>query len=198
MAGGKGRLLEGLGLHVAPEREEVPRASPWRRQHARASPVPATTPLFSRVVTSASGKMRMWASRGGKAQCREHQTVRGSSKGQRKRDARAWDGKREMRGGGSAGGHSGVRGVLHQLFLDPSWRALPGVPSLLWVPTASEQRPHRLSFSSPSASEAKTGRKGRRGVRLSGVARRNRCSQVFWRGREAGCRRRASQNGLSS
>jgi len=68
MAGGTSRLLEGLGLHLAPEREEVLRASPWRRQHARASPVPAATPLSSRVVTSAAGKMRKWASRGGKAQ----------------------------------------------------------------------------------------------------------------------------------
>ena len=66
MAGGKGRLLEGLGLHLAPEREEERRESPWRRQHARASPVPATTPRFSRVVTSASGKMRMWQAGGTK------------------------------------------------------------------------------------------------------------------------------------
>jgi len=55
MAGGEGRLQEGVGLRFAPEREKVPMASPWRRQHARASSVPATTPLFSRVVTSASG-----------------------------------------------------------------------------------------------------------------------------------------------
>jgi len=116
MAGGTSRLLEGLGLHLAPEREEVLRASPSRRQHARASPVPAATPLSSTVVTSAAGKMRMWASRGGKAQFREHQTVRGSSKGQRKRDARAWDGKREVRGGRSGGDTAGSEGSYISCF----------------------------------------------------------------------------------
>ena len=55
MAVGEGRLLEGVGLRFAPDREEVPMANPWRGQHARASSVPATTPLFNRVVTSASG-----------------------------------------------------------------------------------------------------------------------------------------------
>jgi len=59
MAGGEGRFLEGVGLRFAPEREEVPMAGPWRRQHARASSVPATTPLFSRVVTSASWNAHM-------------------------------------------------------------------------------------------------------------------------------------------
>jgi len=116
MAGGKGRLLEGLGLHLAPEREEVRSVSPWRRQHARASPVPATTPLFCRVVTSASGKMRMWAIRCGRALCREHQTALGSSKGQRERDARVWDGKRKVRGGGSGGDTAGSEGSYTSCF----------------------------------------------------------------------------------
>jgi len=84
-------------------------------------------------------------------------------------------------------GHSEVRGVLHQLFLDCARRPPLGVLSLLWMPTASEERPYSLSFSSPSESEAKTSRKGRRGVQLSGVARRNRCLQVFRRAGEGGC-----------
>ena len=54
MAGGGGRPLAGFGLFFAPQREEVSGESPWRRQHARASPVPATTPPFRTVVTSAS------------------------------------------------------------------------------------------------------------------------------------------------
>ena len=54
-AGGGGGLPESDGLRFAPEKEEVPMASPWRRQHARASSVPFTTPFFSRVVTRASG-----------------------------------------------------------------------------------------------------------------------------------------------
>ena len=195
MAGGEGRLLEGVGLRFAPEREEVPMANPWRRQHARASSVPATTPLFSRVVTSASGNAYV-GKQGGQSAVPEAPNCTKIAEGSERN--RCEDGQRKVTGGRGGGrGHGGVRGVLHQLFLDFSWRPPLGVLSLLWVPTASEERPRSLSCSSPSASEAKTGKKGRRGVRLGGVARRNRCLQVIWRGGEGGGRRWASQNGLS-
>jgi len=102
MAGGKGRLLEGLGLHLAPKREEERRESPWRRQHARASPVPATTPRFSRVVTSASGKMRMWQA-GGTKRSAGSTTLYEDRRTVREKEMRGRGMRKEKGGGGGSG-----------------------------------------------------------------------------------------------
>jgi len=87
--------------------------------------------------------MHLWSIRGVKAQCQKYKNCERIA--EVSEINRCKDGQRKARGDGGMGrGHSGVRGVLHQLFLDGSSRPSLGVLSLLRVPTSFEKRRHGL------------------------------------------------------